>query len=131
MAMNAAQRRYLVRFWPIIGLYVVTVLGVTWLFNNQPPEGPIKFVIAVLPALPIIGVLYVMGRYLVEEQDEFLRLQLVIGLLIATGLTLSFCAVWGFLEIYHLVPVIGVFDISWGYFAAMGLGRLLVKWWYR
>ena len=112
-------------------LYVGAVLGVTWLFNNQPPEGPIKLVIAVLPAAPIIGVLIVMGRYLVEEADEFLRLQHAISLLVAAGLTLSFCAVWGFLEIYHLVPVIGVFNISWGYFAAMGIGRLLVKWWYR
>lgn len=131
MAMSAAKRRYQLRFWPIMVAYVGAVLGVTWLFNNQPPEGPIKFVLAVLPALPIVAVLWAIGRYLVEETDEFVRMQQVVGLLIAMGLTLSFCAIWGFLEIYHLVDVIGVFNISWGFFAAMGAGNLIVRLFYR
>jgi len=131
MAMSAAKRRYQVRFWPIMIAYVGAVYGVTWLFNNQPPTGPEKFVLAVLPALPIVGILWAIGRYLIEETDEFLRLQQMIALLIATGLTLSFCAIWGFLEIYHVVDTIGVFNISWGYFAAMGAGNLIVRLLYR
>ena len=131
MAMSAAKRRYQVRFWPIMIAYVGAVLGVTWLFNNQPPEGPIKFALAVLPALPIVAILWAIGRYLIEETDEFVRMQTVVGLLIAMGLTLSFCAIWGFLEIYHLVETIGVFNISWGFFAAMGAGTLIVRLLYR
>jgi hypothetical protein len=79
MAMSAAKRRYQVRFWPIMIAYVGAVLGVTWLFNNQPPEGPIKFVLAVLPALPIVGILWAIGRYLIEETDEFVRLRQMIA----------------------------------------------------
>lgn len=131
MAMNAAKRRYQYRFWPIMVAYVAAVVGVTWLFNNQPPEGPIKFALAVLPALPIVGILWAIGRYLIEETDEFVRMQQVVALLIAMGLTLSFCAIWGFLEIYHLVETISVFNISWGFFGAMGAGNLIVRLFYR
>jgi hypothetical protein len=131
MAMNTAKRRYIYRFWPMIITYVVAVIAVTWLFNNHPPQGPMKVLIAILPALPIVGVLWVTARYLIEETDEFVRLQQMIALLIATGLTLSFCAIWGFLEIYHVVEPIGVFNISWGYFAAMGVGNGIVKLIYR
>ena len=40
MSTNSARRRYQLRFWPIMAAYVAAVLSVTWLFNNQPPEGP-------------------------------------------------------------------------------------------
>lgn len=131
MAKNPAQRRYVTRFWPVMAIYVASVLAVSWLFNGRAPDGPLKYAIAVLPALPIIGIIVVMGRYLIEEQDEFIRLRHTIGLLIAIGLTLSFCAVWGFLEIYAGVPTIGLFNVVWGFFAAMGIGAAASSWWYR
>lgn len=131
MSTNSARRRYQLRFWPIMAAYVAAVLSVTWLFNNQPPEGPIKFVIASLPALPILGIFFVMARYLIEETDEFLRLRQTIALLVGIGLTLSFCAIWGFLEIYKLVPTIGLFNVVWGYFLTMGIGLAFAKWLYR
>ncbi len=73
----------------------------------------------------------IIGRYLAQESDEFVRMRQVIGLLIAVGLTLSFCAAWGFLEIYADVPKVALFNVVWIFFGAMGLGNAVTAWWYR
>ena len=130
MSMNAAKRRYLARFWPVMVLYVAAVFGVSYWFNSAPPSGALKYAVAVLPALPIIGVFIVLGRYLVEETDEFVRLRQMIALLLAIGLTLTFCAVWGFLEIYADVSQIGLFNVVWVFFLNFGIGSAAAKWWF-
>lgn len=131
MAMNAARRRYVTRFVPTMLAYVASVLLVTWVFNNSPPEGLLKYALATLPALPILGVIAIMGRYLVEETDEFVRMRHAMVLLISIGLTLSFCAAWGFLEIYAGAPKIGLFNIVWGFFGAQLVSGPIVSRWYR
>ena len=130
MSMNAAKRRYLARFWPVMVLYVAAVFGVSYWFNSAPPSGALKYAVAVLPALPIIGVFIVLGRYLVEETDEFVRLRQMIALLLAIGLTLTICAVLGFLEIYADVPQIGLFNVVWVFFLNFGIGSAAAKWWF-
>lgn len=129
--MNAAKKRYIAWFIPTMLAYVVAVLGVTWLFNTQPPSAPLSYLFALLPALPVLGVIAILGRYLAEESDEFVRMRQVTGLLIAIGLTLSFCAVWGFLEIYAGAPNVGLFNVVWIFFGGMGLGNAVTAWWYR
>ncbi|TIX51007.1 hypothetical protein [Alteraurantiacibacter aquimixticola] len=66
--------------------------------------GPLAFVIALLPVIPIFGMIYVMGRYLVEEQDEYLRHRATIASLVGLACVLGFGSFWGFLEGFELVP---------------------------
>lgn len=131
MAKNAAQRRYIARFIPTMIAYVAAVVGVSWMFNNNPPQGALKYAIAILPALPVIGVIAIIGRYLVEETDEFLRMRQAMSQLISIGLTLAFCAAWGFLEIYADVPKIGIFNVVWGFFGSWLISGTIVNLWYR
>lgn len=131
MSMNVAQRRYLFRFLSMMTLYTVSVVWVAWTFGTNPPAGEVAYLLAALPALPIMGVLVVLGRYLIEERDEFVRHRHMVSLLLATGIVLAFCATWGFLEIFNLVPPIGVFHVSWGFFAAFGLASAVVGLFYR
>ena len=101
---NVAAQRYLRRFIPLMALYVVTVLGVSWWFRMGGPDGWLRWPVAVLPALPIVGVIVVMGRFIVEQKDEYLRLMIVRQCLFAIGFTLVVSTIWGFLETYGLVP---------------------------
>src|SRR5690348_14770238 len=95
---KAAYRRYLWRFFPTMLAYVVIVFAVSWLFDNhQEPAGPIAYALAVLPAIPIIGIIVIMGLYVVEDKDEFMRMRHVMALLIGMGLILSLTVAWGFL----------------------------------
>jgi hypothetical protein len=96
--MNKAKSNYLKRFMPFMTGYVLILLGVTWLFNHAPPTGYLRYVAAIAPALPLLGVIWAMGRYLLEEPDEYVRMYAARTYLWATGLTLAVCTIWGFLE---------------------------------
>jgi len=124
---SAAGRRYVARFVPLMVLYVAAIFGVTWLFNNNPPEGLLRYAAAVLPALPIIGVVWAVGMYLHEEEDEYLRMKLAVTSLWATGLTLAAASVWGFLEQFETVPHIPLYYAFVFYWAAFGLVQIAQK----
>ena len=71
--------------------------------RHQLLAGPVAYLAAVLPALPIIGIFAAIGRYLVEEQDEYLRMLMVRQTLWASAFALSVATVWGFLESFDMV----------------------------
>ena len=103
-APSAANRAYLRRFIPMMILYVAILLGVVWLNDRIAPTGPLAIVLAILPALPLIGVVWALGRLLVEEQDEYLRSLTVRQFMIATGFMLTVTSIWGFLDAFDQVP---------------------------
>ena len=74
--------------------------------------GGLAYVVAVLPALPIIGIFAAIGRYLVEEQDEYVRMLMVRQTLWASGFALSLATIWGFLENFDLVGHIDAYYIA-------------------
>ena len=72
--LTPAGRRYLMRFTPAMIAYVVVLFTVVWALKPaHAPTGPVVYALAVLPALPILAVIWAMGRFIVEETDEYLR----------------------------------------------------------
>lgn len=122
-----AGRRYVARMIPLMVLYVAALFGVTWLFNTDPPEGGLRYLVAVLPALPIIGVIWAVGMYLHEEDDEYLRMKVAATSLWATGLTLAAASVWGFLEQFETVPHIPLYYAFVFYWFSVGLVQIFQK----
>lgn len=108
-----ASRRYLLRLGLAMGLYlIVLAVSVRAFRSAAPPVGTLKYALAVAPALPILGAIWAMGRFIVELPDEYQRLKLAVACLWATGLTLALCTVWGFLQNFAGVegpPLYGVF----------------------
>jgi hypothetical protein len=87
----------------------------------------LKYVVAILPAMPIIGLFLAMGRYLVEEQDEYVRMLMVRQTLWASGFALSAATVWGFLQNFDLLgPVDGYWIVVAWYFG-LGIGSVANK----
>ena len=101
---NPALRRYGWRLLVLFLLYVAVVSAVSFWFRHGGPQGWLRYAVAVLPALPIIGVIAAQGAFLIEQQDEYLRTLMVRQSLIAIGFTLVVTTVWGFLETFALVP---------------------------
>jgi len=94
----SARRRYYVRLAAFVAVYVAIVVPVIWTFNRGLfPAPPVGYLVAALPALPVFGVIWAVLRYVVEEEDEFLRFLHLRGVVGATGLTLAVCTAWGFL----------------------------------
>lgn len=127
MAMNRALKRYMISITLLMTAYAVILFGVVSYANSHPLHGPLGYVAGALPALPIVGVFFVIGRYLVEETDEYLRAQAVRQALIATGFALSIATVWGFLENFGLVPHAYGYYAAILWFAGLGLGACINK----
>jgi hypothetical protein len=91
---------------------VLLAAGAKLAFRMWSLEGAIAYVIAVLPALPIVWMLIATCAYLSEEKDEFLRMMLVQCLLCGIGGTLAITTVWAYLEDFVRAPRL---DLIWVY----------------
>lgn len=122
---NAAARAYLRRFVPMMTVYAVLVFAAPYAIWAWRPEGPFLWAIAVLPALPIVGVFWIIGRYIIELKDEYLRMLEVRKALVATGFAMSIASIWGFLEIYTDVMRLPTFFVPVIWFAGLGVGSIV------
>ena len=121
-AVGAASRRYVRRFVAAMAAYVVLLVGVIWLLQSTAaPPPPLRYLLAGLPPLPILGVVWALGRLLVEETDEVLRARVVQQLLWGSAFALSVSTVWGFLEALAGAPHLPAFWI----FPVFCLGMML------
>jgi uncharacterized membrane protein (DUF2068 family) len=125
--MSPAKWRYEKRVVILSLVYSIALLGTVYAFKHHLLGGPVAFVAAVLPALPIIGIFAAMGLYLVEEQDEYVRMVMVRQTLWASGFALSIATIWGFLESFDLVQHVAAYSVSVLWFAGLGLGSLANK----
>src|ERR1700749_4813129 len=127
-----ATKRYFWRLGISLALYAAVLFPVDWAIRHgQMPGGIWLYVAAAAPAIPVLGVIWAMLRFLEEEEDEFQRYLRVRAFLGATGLTLAITTVWGFLENFAAVtpmPAIYVFFI---FMVSLGLVQGVTKWWHR
>jgi len=103
----ASERRYLLRLAIFMALYVALLFPVNWAIRHgQMPAGAWLYAAAALPALPVLGAIWSMLRFLTEEEDEYRRFLRVRSFTWATGLAIAIMTVWGFLvELAHVAPM--------------------------
>ena len=130
-AWSPAMKRHQQRVWPMLAVYAATLSAVMWLFQTHPPAGPVKYLAALAPAAPLIAVVWLFGRYVYEETDEFRRWQAILTLLIALGLVLSACIVWGFLEAFVGAPHVPLYHVATMFVVAQTLASIAVALRYR
>jgi hypothetical protein len=120
-AMRTYNRRTLaMSFGYVLALFVS--IGVT---NRFTISGPLLWLLAVFPALPIIGIVWAMARLLIEETDEYQRLRMVRASLVATGLVLVSSTLWGFLEMFGLAPHLWLWAVFPVWAIGLGIGQLV------
>jgi hypothetical protein len=127
MFRNPAQRRYSRTVLLLSAAYALILFGVISFFKNSAPSGLSAYAAAILPALPIVGIFFAMGRYLLEEQDEYVRMLVVRQSLWATGFALSVATIWGFLESFELVGHADAYYVAVLWFGGLGLGSCINK----
>jgi len=123
---NPAQRRFFARFAVVMTLYIALLVPTIVAFVRYRPAGLLAYGLAVLPALPILGMLLIIGMYLAEEKDEFIRNLQIQSLIGGMGGTLALVSVWGFLENFAQTPRLQLFliyPIFWGF---VGVSALVV-----
>ena len=125
---SPAMRRYVIRIAVLMTFYVCALLAAVYAFKHDLVSGPAAYALAIVPALPIIGVFWAVMRLLVEEPDEFMRMLMVRQTLVATGFCLTVMTIWEFLQNFDLVPAgNGGFGAAFFWFVGLGVGALYNK----
>jgi len=125
---SKAEKLYVRRIAVTMSVYVLLVFGATWAVRHGHVKGWWLYVCAVVPSLAILRLLQVVGLYLKEETDEFVRQQMVNSILWGTAVVLGLSAVSDFLRGYTgkgELPGFTIFIVFWMVFAlAQGIQQL-------
>jgi len=127
VARTPAWKRYNFRLIWLSLLYAAGLLFAVYGFKHHLVAGPVAYLVALLPALPIVGIFAAIGRYLVEEQDEYVRLLMVRQTLWASGFTLSLATIYGFLDNFELVGHVDGYWVVVAWFFGLGIGAFANK----
>ena len=98
-ALRYNRRMLLSTFGYVLGLGIAV-----WVWRNMDPSTPVTWLLAMLPIVPVLSMIYSMGRYIIDEDDEYLRHRAIMASLVGLGLVLTLGSFWGFLETFELVP---------------------------
>jgi hypothetical protein len=115
---DAAYRHYNRNLWVAMSLYTVLILGCVYLIKHSQP-GPLRYVLAILPTLPVIWVMWSLYVFLTRADELQRRLHLE-SLAVAAGVTAFLTLTYGFLEEFAGLPHIAawwtfiVIDVVWG-----------------
>lgn len=127
MNSNPAYRRYVRRFIPVTVLYLAFIALATFVLPDDAELSVLSVMIGLLPGIAILGWIWAMARLLIELEDEYLRMLEIRKFLVATGMTLSICSVWGILELMVNVPAMPVFYVFPMWCFGLGVGALVNK----
>lgn len=93
-------RAFTINFVLMVGLSTFARL----VFEHGHPGKAIVYLLSFLPAFPVVGMVWVIGRYLSRETDEFVRMLSTNALLWALGVTMVVDTVLGALNQYNFLP---------------------------
>ncbi|MDZ4306319.1 hypothetical protein [Allopontixanthobacter sp.] len=121
------QKAYLQRMGISMGSYLISLGVGVYLVSRDLVDGPVVWLLALLPGLSIVGAFYAIGRLILDTKDEFIRMLIVRQSLIATGFALSVSTVWGFLENFELVGHVDAYWVAILWFVGFVIGAISNK----
>lgn len=125
---SSYMKRYFIRLAIFLSLYTAILIGgMSWMNSASHPAVPMATVLAVLTALPILGVFWTIFRLLVEMDDEYQRLLMTKQIVVGTAITLAIATVWQFLNAYNVLAQ-GPQWIGVIWLAMFGVAGGLVRW---
>jgi hypothetical protein len=127
MPLSKARRRYIFRLFPTMVVYLVFLFIAQWTFHHLHPTGPLVYLLAILPALPLIGSLAIVGLYIAEESDEFERSIVIQSMLWGLGGALSVNTIWGLLEDFAKAPHVSTFYVYLFFWIIMGISQPIIR----
>ncbi|HEY6413906.1 MAG TPA: hypothetical protein VIX42_09470 [Edaphobacter sp.] len=127
MPLSKAGRRYIYRLFPTMVVYIVFLFVAQSTFHHLHPTGLLVYLLAALPALPLIGSIAIVGLYIAEESDEFERSIIVQSMLWGLGGALSISTIWGFLEDFANAPHVSTFYVYLFFWIFMGISQPIIR----
>lgn len=122
-----AMRLYNRRVLTASAAYAILLIGAEYAVTHFTTGLVLRAVMALLPGLAIVAIFVALGRYLVDETDEYLRFRMVRQMLWATGATLSLATIWGFLDVFEVVPRLPLYTVAILWFFCLGVAGAILK----
>jgi hypothetical protein len=119
--MRPAMRRYSNRLVVTMAVYFVTLVATTELYRRGLGAGPLGYVLAILPAAPVVGIFLLLARYFREETDEVMRSVVMTSLVWSGAATFCEATVWGFLATFGKAPHLWMWAVPVAFFAQFGV----------
>ncbi len=119
-----ANKRYLKRVAFFTAFYLGSLALLTFVTKNYDPALELRTIMAALPGLAIAGMFWAIGRLIIEQTDEFIRMLTIRQSLWATGFALSTASVWGFLEQADIVIHVDAYWWAVWWFFGLGVGAV-------
>jgi hypothetical protein len=124
-------RRYIYRLFPTMVIYLAFLFVSQRTFHHLHPTRLLVYLLAILPALPLIGSLAIVGLYIAEESDEFERSIIIQSMLWGLGGALSISTIWGFLGDFAKAPPVSAFYVYLFFWIFMGISQPFIRMRYR
>jgi hypothetical protein len=124
-----AQRRHALRVGWASAAYaalLIFVLAIHMLGNGWV-AGAWRVPLALLPAVPLVGMFASYARYLNEETDEYIRMLVMRNFVTATMIAMTCAVVWGFLSELGGAPPIATYWIAVVWIVVQLVGALIAK----
>lgn len=127
LPITKAGRRYIYRLAPTMAVYVLFLFIARWTFHHLHPSGLVVYLLAILPALPLVASLAIVGFYITEESDEFERSIIVQSMLWGLAGALSISTIWGSLEDFAKAPHVSTFYVFLFFWIFMGISQPFIR----
>ena len=124
---SAVTKRYNRRVLIASFAYVIGLGVALTLFREREVTKPVAALLSLLPTLPVFAMIWAMGRYILEEKDEYLRARLTNAALIATGILLTVSTFWGFLTTFEVTAAVPLWTAVPIWFFGLGLAQIFNK----
>ena len=125
--MSPHQRRYLRTFGATLAITAFVEMMTGDAAKNSHLSHPVLYALALLAAIPVIGMIVIIGKYLSTEKDEFIRNMVTQALLWGLGVMMVGESIYAFLADYAWAarPLL-ILDIDIFFVAAAIAFRILM-----
>ncbi|AUX68557.1 hypothetical protein CHX26_02650 [Porphyrobacter sp. HT-58-2] len=118
------MKRYVWRLMAVMTVYAGALVGGQFAMQAGLLGPQAAVAIALVCGLCIALTFVIMGRLMIETEDEFMRLLFVRQTLIASGFALSLAAIHGFLSDFEIIAQIDAYWWPVLFFAGQFIGQV-------
>ena len=112
--------------WFMVGYFVVLIASAL-IVKYWVGQGVARYFWSVLPTIPIVAIIFRMGKYLQDETDEYVRLLQMKSILAGTGALLTALLISDFLRAFANAPDFAPFVLFFCFAGGMAIMQL-VQW---
>ncbi len=105
--------------------FALTTVGATVFADRHHPGGAELYVLAMLPSIPVVCMLAILGMHLARERDEFQRAMVVRSLLWAIGGTLAVGVFMGYVRAFGGVLNLPAFTELVAFWVMFGIAHVV------